>query len=409
MTDGEKTVLESNNDENEDQELDSQPEPVAHPQKITAKELEALYDKGQNRLVSQKNEFLLPQIIDLVKNKKIINLRPEYQRRLRWNTKKKSLLIESLLMNVPIPPIFLFEHDYARYEVMDGQQRLNAIIEFFENSFKLRGLEIWPGLNGLDHKNCPPKIIKGLERRSLSAVIVLTESDTPTTTKMKFDVRRSVFERLNTGGQALNAQELRNCVFAGPLNKLILELSREKLLTDVFGIPAYDDNESEDGFVTLERSKNHLYRTMGDCQLILRFFALRKRDDIKGSILSILDNFMETNEDIDPKIAESYKKDFLDRLKLAYDIFGDETFRLPAIANKPGRLSRPIFDAVMVALDELWDKSEQIRAAAPRIKTSLAQALTEDKSYAILVGRPNTAQAIKDRIDAVKNLILETL
>jgi hypothetical protein len=292
---------------------------------------------------------------------------------------------------------------------MDGQQRLNAIIEFFENAFKLEGLKIWKGLNGLDCKNCPPKIIKGLERRSLSAVIVLTESDAPKTSKIKFDVRRSVFERLNTGGQRLNPQELRNCVFSGPMNKLILDLSREKLFTQIVGIPGYEENERDDGFVSAERSKNNFYRTMGDCQLILRFLALRNRNNIKGSILEILDSFMEAHENADPKALEAYRKDFVDRLTLAHDVFGDKTFRLPGAAGKSGKISRPLFDAVMVALDEMWDKADRIRAARAKIGSGLDEALLKEEPYEILVGRPNTAQAIKDRIDAVKQLISSAL
>ena len=394
-----------NEEEDEDVEVDPHAKNPRAKSKPTAKDLEELYDRGQHRLISQKNEFLLPQIFDMVRTKKVINLRPEYQRRLRWDNKKKSLLIESLLMNVPIPPIFLFEQDYARYEVMDGQQRLNAILEFFDNSFKLTGLEIWPGLNGLNYKACPPKIIKGLERRSVSAVIVLAESEEPKDSKIKFDVRRSVFKRLNTGGQRLNAQELRNCVFSGPMNQLLLELSREKLLTQILGIPSYDENERENGFVSPERSKNNLYKTMGDCQLILRFFALRSRANIKGSILDILDGFMTKHEVVSPALLETYKKDFLDRLKLAHDVFGDMTFRLLTSDDKPGKISRPLFDAVMVALDEMWDKAMDIRAASAKIKTNLKRALKTPKSYAVLVGKPNTAQAIEDRIDKVKEQI----
>lgn len=396
-------------DEGDDNEVDAQGEDSPRDQKLTAKELEELYDKGQRRLVSQKNEFLLPQIIDMVRNKQIINLRPEYQRRLRWDTKKKSLLVESLLMNVPIPPIFLFEQDYARYEVMDGQQRMNAIIEFFENGYKLRGLEIWAGLNGFDFKSCPPKIIKGLERRTLSAVIVLTESEDAKSAKIKFDVRRSVFKRLNTGGQKLNAQELRNCVYSGPMNKLLLELSRDALFTSVLGIPSYEEHERDDGFVSQERSKNTLYKTMGDCQLILRFFALRVPNNIKGSILEILDNYMRANENAATADLEDCKRDFLGRLKMAHDIFGESTFRLPGDERHPGKISRPLFDAVMVALDELRDKDKNILAARAAIQEGLAEALQTEDKYQILVGRPNTAQAIKDRIDLVKNIIIRKI
>src|SRR5262245_40307540 len=105
--------------------------------KPTASAIEALYDSGEYRLTQERNDFLLPQIRDFVIEKQWMNLRPEYQRRLVWDRKKKSLFVESMLMNVPIPPVFLYEIDLNRYEVMDGQQRLNAILEFYDNQFTL--------------------------------------------------------------------------------------------------------------------------------------------------------------------------------------------------------------------------------------------------------------------------------
>jgi hypothetical protein len=165
--------------------------------KPTPAEFEALYDRAESRLSQERNDFLLPQINDFVKNKKWVNVRPEYQRRLVWDRKKKSLLIESLLMNVPIPPVFLYETELNRYEVMDGQQRLNAIMEFYDNRFSLNGLETWAVLNGLTYGQCPPRIQRGLDRRRVSATVLLAENQMGTNGDV---VRREVFERLNTGG-----------------------------------------------------------------------------------------------------------------------------------------------------------------------------------------------------------------
>ena len=111
--------------------------------KVTPSQIERMYDSGANRVTQERNDFFLPQILDFVASKKWINLRPEYQRRLVWDRKKKSQFIESLLMNIPIPPVFLYENDINRYEVMDGQQRLNAILEFYGNGLVLTGLESW--------------------------------------------------------------------------------------------------------------------------------------------------------------------------------------------------------------------------------------------------------------------------
>ena len=79
---------------------------MAKKSKLTPKQLEDIYDSGDRRLTQERNDFLLPQILDFVRQKKWMNIRPEYQRRLVWDNRKKSLFIESLLMNIPIPPIF---------------------------------------------------------------------------------------------------------------------------------------------------------------------------------------------------------------------------------------------------------------------------------------------------------------
>jgi hypothetical protein len=127
--------------------------------KLTNRELEDLYDSGEQRILQERSDFLLPQIIDFVDTKKWLNIRPEYQRRLVWDNVKKSRLIESLIMNVPVPPVFLYEEDLSRYEVMDGQQRLNSIVEFYSNRLKLSGLEEWDGLNGKTYADLPPRLL----------------------------------------------------------------------------------------------------------------------------------------------------------------------------------------------------------------------------------------------------------
>lgn len=92
-------------------------------------------------------------------------LDPEYQRRHRWTNQRKSRLIESFLMNIPVPPVFLYERDLARFEVMDGRQRLTALAEFYGNKFALQGLEYWPELDGRTYNQLPSKIRDGIDRR----------------------------------------------------------------------------------------------------------------------------------------------------------------------------------------------------------------------------------------------------
>ena len=91
------------------------------------------------RIVVQRNDFLLPNLIDMLKTRNTLEIAPYYQRRARWDIGRKSRLIESFLVNIPVPPVFLYEKEFAQYEVMDGQQRISAILEYFDNQFELRG------------------------------------------------------------------------------------------------------------------------------------------------------------------------------------------------------------------------------------------------------------------------------
>ena len=201
------------------------------------------------QIIVQRNDFLLPNLIDMLKSHKTLKVAPYYQRRARWDNGRKSRLIESLLINIPVPPVFLYENEFARYEVMDGQQRVSAILDYFDNKFPLRRLEMLTSLNGKRFHDLPRQIRAGLERRSLSAIILLKES-APSQDAI-VQLRRHVFERLNTGGIRLNAQEVRNCVHAGSFNNLLLELSRHELFTSMWDIPAREPDEMtepSDGF-----------------------------------------------------------------------------------------------------------------------------------------------------------------
>ena len=176
--------------------------------------------KNSFRIIYQMNNFFLPQIRDMIERREAINLRPEYQRRLRWTAAQKSKLIESLLLNIPVPPVFFYETDAAQYEVMDGQQRLNTIRDFFAGDFSLRGLTVLKPLNGLRYAKCPPRIKRTLDRASISAIVLLMESESEQAETGEFsitDIRRLVFDRLNTGGRQLNAQEIRNALNPGAL------------------------------------------------------------------------------------------------------------------------------------------------------------------------------------------------
>ncbi len=105
--------------------------------KLSDEELSQKYSDTQVRIVRTSLDFTLHTLASSIKDKSYIDISPGYQRRARWDRRKKSLLIESFLMNVPVPSLFLFEKDYNQYEIMDGRQRLEAISEFLDNKYAL--------------------------------------------------------------------------------------------------------------------------------------------------------------------------------------------------------------------------------------------------------------------------------
>jgi hypothetical protein len=362
------------------------------------------FAKNAFRIIYQTNNFFLPQLKDLIDKGEVLNLRPEYQRRLRWSTSQKSRLIESLLLNIPVPPVFLYESDAARYEVMDGQQRLNAVREFIAGDFPLTGLSVLNPLNGLRYSRCPPRIKRALDRASLSAIVLLLESETEKThgSLTLTDIRRFIFDRLNTGGTKLNPQEIRNSINAGYFNKVIIDLTRFNLFTEIFDIPAYVESNPSDYYENPQRQKNVLYATMGDCQLVLRYFALRENGNIRGSMKSMLDRAMEREVTDEEGIA--LRQEFVERFSFLYELFERRPFALPPDEKKRIRVSAAIYDASMVAINDLWPHHASIMAEAPAVRVRMNAAILDQKQVSLLTGQGNTAKAVRERIELMRNI-----
>jgi Protein of unknown function DUF262 len=358
------------------------------------------------RVIYQTNNFFLPQIKDLIKEGEDVNLRPEYQRRLRWTAQQKSSLIESLLLNVPVPPVFFYENDLARYEVMDGQQRLNSIKEFLNNEFTLRGLQIISALNGKNYARLPPKVKRSLDRASISAIVLLQESQgklRKASSNRVYELRRFVFERLNTGGKRLTAQEIRNAVYGGEFNNLIVALSRDPTFTRIWGIPEYVEKEFGDYYEDEQRQKNTLYRTMGDCQLVLRYFALDNDAHITGSLRSMLDRCMERNLDASEQQCEAWRGRYLQILRLADDLFDGKPFSLHMNEGEYRPLAG-IYDGVMVALGEVLDSREKLRARKSDIQHAYSTLVNAKGQRGAFTGVASTAQDVRGRIAQFRGL-----
>lgn len=374
-------------------------------QDVPAIDPDEFFAKNAFRIIFQTNNFFLPQVRDLIEKGEVLNLRPEYQRRLRWSTAQKSKLIESMLLNIPVPPVFLYESDAARYEVMDGQQRLNAVKEFISGDFALTSLTVLKPLNGIRYSRCPPRIKRALDRASLSAIVLLLESESENVGNRlsMTDIRRFIFDRLNTGGTKLNPQEIRNALNPGPLNRIIVELTRNRLFTEVFDIPPYLETDPNDYYENPQRQKNLLYSSMADCQLVLRYFALKDEANIRGSMKSILDRAME--RDVTDEEADALKLEYVERFTFLHTLFEGKPFLLPPDEKGRERVSAALYDSSMVAINDLWAHSIDVMNDAAGVRSRMAEAAAVPERLSILTGHGNTANAVKERIQLLRSIL----
>ncbi|MBH2869529.1 DUF262 domain-containing protein [Serratia marcescens] len=386
---------------------------VVVPAGISDSAIEKHYETGRLRVVQERNDIFLTHVLSFIsedsRNKVWSNIRPEYQRRLRWDNKKKSQLIESFIMNIPVPPIFLYEKSLGSFEVMDGQQRLNAIASFYEGEFQLQGLKIWQALNGKTYSQLPPLIRRGLDRAKISAITLM--SDNSTNTEDSIDLRAQVFDRLNTGGEKLNAQELRNALYAGPFNELLIELSREREFANAWDIPIYSDHIRADGTVSELLEKNTYYKRMSDVEIVLRFFAFRDVNNISGSVRGMLDDALKNNRHPSTDELTEMRDSFNKSLNLCLSVYGKDAFRITSQRNKnESNLSKPFFDAQMIAMFINLQHSIEIVKNANVIKNKIMElAVPGSDSYDLIVGKANTSSSIKERINIISNIILEVV
>lgn len=369
--------------------------------KMSEVEINDKYESREKRILTEINREKLPSFVEaLSKNPKYMNLRPFYQRRARWDTKMQSRLIESFLINIPVPPIILYEIDYNSYEVMDGQQRITAIQDFYTNKFALTGLEIWPELNRLKYDDLSAKIRAGLDRRSISSIVILRESTSDP--EEALFLKQKTFERLNTGGVDLSQQEVRNCLYYGKFNSLLIELARNPIFAKAWGIPT-DDNSPE-------LSTNTLYKKMEDAELVLRFFALRNVEHFRNGMEGFLDLYMMKSLGFSEQDIKFFKELFLQTINLAHRIYEENLFKpfVPESETWQKKPYKAYYDAVMVGFSRHLHEAEILIDQKSRVIEETKKLFGKQESR-LLTGEGRTKADILDRIRIFDEMLSQVI
>lgn len=334
------------------------------------------YKRGEIRIVTEQARYPLDTIKTMLDSKqgdrKKYLLNPEYQRRKRWDNTRKSRLIESFIMNVPIPPIFLYEVDYSIYEVMDGQQRLTTIYDFYKGRFELKGLEYWQELNGKRYQDLPEQVRRGIDRRYLSSIVLLEE--TAKTREEAESLKRIVFERLNSGGEKLTAQETRNALHNGKFNQLCMKLAKNDFFRKMWHLPL--ESEVEDLLLKSEEelkqsefsARLSLYRKMEDVELVLRFFAYRHLDKLKSPIDSFLDDYLRQANSWSDEVLKDLESLFNQTIELVHIVFGENAFLPPSRSQESKTPRKIVYDSLMQVFSRNLKSKNRIIENAKAIK-----------------------------------------
>lgn len=354
-------------------------------------DFEKKYKDQMRQIVTQRLDLPVSTLPTMLKEQ--IKINPDFQRRDRWDDLRQSRLIESLIMNVPIPPVFLGEDEYGFYVVLDGRQRLTAIRDFLNNTLILRGLEVWGDLNGLSFEDLIKRgLDKHITRRFISAVAILKESSPI----VKYDV----FDRLNTGGVKANDMEVRNAIFRGAFTDNLHSLSKNHDFKRLWDIPLDE--------IAVE--ENSHFQRMNDLSLVLRFFALRNPEQMDSSFRDYLSDFMVRRNSAyatNPALAPEDRNIFENAASNCWKIFGTSAFR-NTHKKQTGSKSAPISDALMVALSDI-NSSRLTQDVIEKIRNGFHELLSNDDFSKSISSGTNGKGAIVKRISMAKELINSSL
>ncbi len=362
--------------------------------------LNSVQDKAKERTVkTQSIEYDLETLVKKI-NKGIIKLDPDYQRRHRWDEKTSSRLIESLILNIPIPTIYISqdvdvdsETDEYRYSVIDGQQRLTAIYNFLKDKFALTGLDTLEELNGCFHRDLPPFLIRRLEERTVKCLRI----DSTLDTQVKIDI----FERLNSGSVKLEPQELRNAVFSGKFNILCKELSANIDFRTLLQISTDTPDSS------------NRVKKMEDVELVLRFFTLingnylnYKKTKEKGFTDFLSETMKLKNNSSETEIVR-YKYEFETTMAIILRDFGATAFAKYKFENEALKLQSKfnvaVYDALATSCHDLIFENKIDHFSNK--KESFKELFMNSEFYEATTGSYLDTNKLRYRIELTKSVL----
>ncbi|MBK0403125.1 DUF262 domain-containing protein [Adhaeribacter sp. BT258] len=322
---------------------------------------------GKRRIYTEQSDPEIDSLYSRYKRGRL-NIQPDFQRQFVWDRVKSSRLIESALLDIPLPMVYLSEEQDGKENVIDGQQRLTSFFSFLDGKFpdgqdfKLGGLKVFTELNNLRYSQLKEEYQDKIRYYNIRTIKFKKESDG--------DLQFEVFERLNTGSVSLNDQELRNCVYRGKFNNLLKDLSEEPDFRYLLGLSTSD-------------------RRMVDRELVLRFasFYLNTYLKYKAPIKLFLNHTMDRYRDISDNDAKELKQAFKNTLHIIRSLLDRNAFKRfykGDDINKNGRWEQKkfnvsIYDILMYSFAK--EDKNSVFNNLDSIREALINLMTNDQEF----------------------------
>lgn len=347
---------------------------------------EILIPHKGTRIFTASGDPEIESLYNKQKRGKLI-LQPDFQRQYVWDTTKASKLIESAILQIPLPIIYLSEEKDGKEYVIDGQQRLTSFFSFIDGTFpdgklfKLSGLNVFSELNGKKFSELEAELQDKIRYYQIRTITFQKDSSE--------DLKFEIFERLNTGSVQLNDQELRNCLYRGNFNVALKEMAADPDFMYILGLKTSD-------------------KRMKDKELVLRFCAFHHKTylNYKAPIRNFLNLEAQEKRNISDKELTELKAAFKNSCQIIKSIFDTNAFKRfykgkdgqPNGFWEPKKFNTSLYDILMYSFAR--EDKNKVFQNLDSIKEALITLMTDDQEFVDSIElSTSSVQAVTTRFD----------
>ncbi len=354
---------------------------------VTGEE-ESVYPNAEVRV--EKAQYSTMHLKRLVEERKELVINPDFQRKDVWGPKQTSELVESILMGIPIPTIYLFEMKDGTKQVVDGRQRISTILKFFNDKFSLKDLKILPQCNGKKFSELDVKMQGIFEDYQLFFYII----QPPTPERVKYDI----FDRVNRGGTRLNNQEMRNALYKGRSTVMLKELATSPAFLKATG-EGVSNKRMKDQYIILRAIAFYLLMEKQDKVLEENGQRIEYKSDMDDFLAKTM---IFLNKRASQELLDDCKYTFCKSMDNCFKVLGSDAFRFASETKNRRPINMPLFEVLMYVFS---DSRLMENVDYTRIKVKCFKKAFDHQQ--MFTGNVDSAINLLERYELAKELIKE--